>query len=125
MRHFLYRMRAANPAPAGDGDTGSWFLFYKWNIDEENYVPQYQPFLDASPGDFLWFVMDGLVRGGAPVLRVENPSLPHQRQEVWYDTKESVDFGGDNLQVSVLHLMHPEIAEEVGATWLKVARRRF
>lgn len=86
MKHIGYIMTGVAPAPAGDGDTKSWFEYYKWNNGGETYVPVRFPFKEAEAGDFLWFVMDGKVLGGASILRVETPPLPTQRQELWFDS---------------------------------------
>ena len=126
MRHFQYRMKSEAPAPAGDGDTGTWFSFYKWNIEDENFVPRRQPFLPIEAGDFLWFVMDGVVKGGVPVLRVELPSLPHQQQEIWYDPRQGVDFHGASLVLerSLIITAEEELPEEIGSSWMSAARKR-
>lgn len=86
MKHIEYVMTGVDPAPAGDGDTKTWFEYYKWNSDGETYVPVKFPFKAAEAGDFLWFVMDGKILGGATILRVETPPLPVQRQEIWFDS---------------------------------------
>lgn len=84
-------MCSTTPAPAGDGDTKSWFEFYKWTADGETYLPVKHPFISAEAGDFLWMVMDGRVLGGVPILRVETPTLPVQTQEVWFDASQILE----------------------------------
>lgn len=93
MKHLAYVMVSTSPAPAGDGDTKSWFEYYKWN-GGETFVPVSFPFLSAEEGDLLWFVMDGKVLGGAPILRVETPSLPVQRQELWFNSDDMLELPG-------------------------------
>lgn len=122
MRHFLYPMVSAAPAPAGDGDTASWFRYYKWPGDEEAYVPRRSPFLRAVPGDYLWFVLDGLVLGGVELERIEIPSLPTMKQELWYDQKKIVELYPTPSPPSMTS--EGDIDESVGAQWLKTAHKR-
>ena len=39
MSHFIYAMNSVDPAPAADGDTKSWFEYYKWDVDDFAFVP--------------------------------------------------------------------------------------
>lgn len=91
MKHIPYVMVGSDKAPAGDGNTASWFEYYKWNADGETYVPVRHPFIEAEEGDFLWFVLDSKVLGGVPILRAETPSLPVQIQELWFDASQIVE----------------------------------
>jgi len=129
MNHFLYFMKSNAKAPAGDGDTKSWFLYYKWNIEGESWVPKEAPFYEAEPGDMLWFVIDGTLLGGVPILRIENPSLPHQNQDVWYDAGKILESpeGGlrEGEQVDYLLVQGAaRLKQEVGDRWLAAARSR-
>lgn len=79
MSHFIYAMRAEDPAPATGGDTKSWFYYYKWDVDDFAYVPVdeaamlgFDPKLDGT--DVLWFVMDGALLGCVTIHAVM-PSL--------------------------------------------------
>lgn len=79
MSHFIYAMRADDPAPATGGDTKSWFYYYKWDVDDFAYVPVdeaamlgFDPKLDGT--DVLWFVLDGALLGCVPIHAVM-PSL--------------------------------------------------
>lgn len=95
MKHICYEIRSTDPAPAGDGDAKSWFEFYKWRAEGEQFVPvkydHFKGFIDAEPGDMLWFVIDSTVIGAAPIVRVETPSLPVQKQELWYDADKILE----------------------------------
>lgn len=114
MRHHLYLMTSDAPAPAGDGDTRSWFFFYKWNADGELYVPQRMPFLDVAAGDMVWFVMDGCVLGGAPVIRVEEEM---RHQEIWY-AGDAVRAFSVPMPVQEDYLEAREVPAPVADPWL-------
>ena len=131
MKHFLYVMHGSDPAPAGDGDTASWFDYYKWNVDEETYVPKSAPYLAIQDGDFLWFVLDAQVVGGAKVLRVETPSLPTQKQEIWYDPCQAFKLGWYVSQAFKLGWyvgwrmrMGHVLTDKTAKIWMMSARRR-
>ena len=127
-KHFLYVMEPNAPAPAGDGDTESWFRFYKWNVEGETFVPRKPPapfFTDVSPGDFVWFAFYGfgegarhcaLVLGGAQIVRVEDEN---RMQEIWYR--------GDDLYELNPPLeseeFRTEVPSEVAEQWLTKATR--
>lgn len=93
MQNWIYQMRSDDPAPAGDGDTGTWFQYYKWGAkDGETFVPKKWPFLAAQEGDRLWFVLDETILGYAPLLRVETPAARTQSQELWYDASKTYEL---------------------------------
>ena len=95
MSHFVYAMKSTDKAPAGDGTTATWFKYYKWDVDDETYVP-YQPSEDAVrpvANDVVWFVEDLHVLGCAKITKVVEGAL-HDRLEIWYDTRELQDFLG-------------------------------
>jgi len=124
-RHFLYAMKGSDPAPAGDGDTKSWFAYYKWGNPTVNCVPVSSPYLSAEPGDFIWFVMDGDVLGGARVFSVETPSLPHQKQEIWYRPEDVLEIPPEarvDWGWSYLGWTTAEISEDRGEVFLSSAR---
>lgn len=126
-KHHLYVMNPKAPAPAGDGDTKSWFLFYKFRVEGEVFVPKTEPFLKAEPGDYIWFAfVDRAVHGalpkvfgGAEIVRVEQESRAHQ--EIWYrgddilEWEEDIVYDGDP---DVLEVPAKEADE-----WLTRARR--
>jgi hypothetical protein len=111
-------MRGEDPAPVGDGDTRSWFRYYKWEVEGENFVPKKYPFLEAEGGDFVWFVMDGKLWGGAPVLRATTPPLQVQRQEIWYNADAIVEF--DPPAICLISSVGPDL----GAAWVNEAKKR-
>jgi len=92
VKNFLYAMESDDPAPAGDGDTRSWFMFYKWNVDGPSFVPRAFPFLDAEIGDFIWFALDGVIVGGAEITQVETPTLRVQTQELWFNPEDGLEL---------------------------------
>lgn len=129
-KHFLYLMNAKTKAPAGDGDTESWFYFYKWGRGVgETYLPQPPPFFEgAAPGDFIWpaFVARGfegrivaVPLGAAQIMRVEQE---RHVQEIWYDAD-------DIYAIDPLHQVHSslhesgEVPEELAKSWLMRATR--
>lgn len=120
MRHHLYLMSSIAPAPAGDGDTRSWFFFYKWNVEGDTYVPQKRPFLEAEQGDVLWFVLDGCVLGGAPITRVEL-EYSANREEIWY-RGESLLALPVPVPVAGAYLSARSVPANLGADWLASAQ---
>lgn len=116
MRHFVYTMRSEDPAPAGDGDTGSWFRHYKWAVDDQVFVPKRYPFLDATEVDYLWFSLDGVLLGGVPLDAVDTPSTPTQRQELSYHTKKILE-----MPPGCACEWEGEVTKEQGDKWLRMA----
>jgi|HigsolmetaAR201D_1030396.scaffolds.fasta_scaffold18162_3 hypothetical protein len=103
-KHHLYVMNPIAAAPAGDGDTKSWFLFYKFRVEGEVFVPKTAPLFKAEPGDYIWFAFEAQdpggrrcarVFGGAQIVRVEEES--RGRQEIWYRGDEVLDWPEDVL----------------------------
>jgi hypothetical protein len=114
MKHVLYNMQGAAPAPAGDGDTKSWFEYYKWDVDGEVFVPVQDT--RAKEGDVLWFAMDGDIIGCAIVLRLFQSVLSQNGGwEIWYR--------GDRIYKAVKRADVAMISEEIlpqeqGDAWL-------
>ena len=97
MKHFVYNLISGAAAPAGGGDTGSWFRFYKRQNDGETFVPvaadvSAEKGCRVRPGDRLWFVLDGEIVGGVSVLRVVSDEL-RGSSELWYAGGELVSHG--------------------------------
>ena len=71
-QHFVYIITRDAPAPSAGFDMGSWFDYYKWNTEGETFVPvsgdARLEFLRAKEGDWLWFIVDGLVLGCVVIL---------------------------------------------------------
>lgn len=91
--HAIYNMVGTDLDPVGSGDIRSWFRFYKWGKGKgQVYVPL-EVGLEELPGigDDLWFVMDGIILGYAPIL-VISTTLSSGRTEVWYDTDDVHEF---------------------------------
>lgn len=96
MRHWMYFMRGSDPAGQGKGSVKSWFLFYRWEKEEEVWLPVSSAEimkLEAmnqvpQPGDMLWLVMledtGVFVYGVTPVLRMFEDN-GNDRWEIWYD----------------------------------------
>ena len=122
MKHICYRMTGTDKAPVGDGDTKSWFEYYKWNAEGEQYVPVKYPFFEGvEPGDFIWFHMDGFFWGGAPVVRVETPSLPVQTQEVWFDADQMLQVA---VRTEPVFDVGRYLSDETGNDLLRLSRPR-
>jgi hypothetical protein len=113
-------MESEAKAPAGGGDTKSWFHFYKWDTEGEVFVPRKRPFYDASPGDYLWFFMNSQLLGGTHILRVE---LEESQgiQEIWYDAGQRlVVTDGPYILTSTV----PEVTQARGEAWLAAATQK-
>lgn len=102
MQHYTYLMRGNDPAPAGGGDTKSWFEYYKVGTGPDVFVPftseQLPPEHRPNPGDYLWFFMDGFLTGVTKVTGVLVDPLNNAVVEVYYDSDRVVptlvaDFG--------------------------------
>lgn len=91
MDHFIYAMNSKDPAPAAGGDTKSWFLHYKWDVDDFTFVPVPEDkLIDFSTEGLgkpttLWFVLDEVILGCAPI-HAFMPSL-NGSVELHYDTR--------------------------------------
>lgn len=99
MNHFIYVMKSTDPAPAAGGDTKSWFEHYKWDVDGIAFVPVPEGMLvdlESRPVDVLWFVMDNLVLGCAPIHACM-PSLSG-KIELHYDTRLIQEAGTPKLE---------------------------
>jgi hypothetical protein len=99
MSHFVYAMKSKDPAPVGGGTTEGWFLRYKWDVDDEAYVPvpTLQPGVPwPQVGDTIWFVMDRAPLGCAVITKVQEDPL-NDRHELWYDTRVLQDFQGQRM----------------------------
>jgi hypothetical protein len=121
MRHFLYCLWSSPVgALAGDGDTESWFRYYKWDTTGEVFVPVRAPFLAAEVGDTLWFSMDGELLGCAPIHRVDTPLRPTQTQELWYDA--------DKIEEMTCRVQAPpttrQVESEEASKWATMTRKR-
>lgn len=86
MRHFALSLHSDQPAPNGAGDAVSWFRFYKLDADDHVWVPRGFGLEEASVGDKLWFYLDDILIGYAPILRVE-PDALNGWDELWFDSR--------------------------------------
>lgn len=122
-KHFLYVMNPKAKAPAGDGDTKSWFLFYKFRVEGETFVPKTTPLFAAEPGDYIWFafesnVVQGVrpkIFGGAQIVRVEEVS--RGQQEIWYRGDQVIDWDEDVIFEGEPDAL--EIPAKEAEEWLK------
>lgn len=124
MRHFIYDVQSSAPAPAGGFDAGSWFRFYKWDVADEVFVPvagSYRPdFFDCEKGDLLWFSVDGVVVGCAPIVRVMDEPA-QMKTEVWYNAGERQVMPSEVLSDAVTGVVPQELGEE----WAKKVKEVF
>lgn len=117
VRHFLYSMQSRDRAPAGLGDTRSWFLFYKWGDNGEVFVPQGEPFLPIKEDDFVWFQLDEYVLGGAKVVRIEE-SMSQGVQEIWFNSDERVECDPPLPVTRIVLKNSYEVGNELAEFWL-------
>jgi hypothetical protein len=103
MRYFVYAMNGKDPAPAAGGDTESWFFFYKWDVGGDAFVPLASEPKGGLPvaGDLLWFVLDEVPIGYAPVVSVME--VDGGGYEIHYDTQKII---GPGKVVSALNVPH-------------------
>lgn len=91
MKHFVFAMNSNGRPPAGDGTMEAWFLYYKWDVDGEAFVPlpedSISPDARLDAGDVLWFILDERPIGCVPILRIEPDPLNHFI-EFHYDTRQ-------------------------------------
>lgn len=97
MAHFIYAMQSASTPPASGGTTLGWFLYYKWDVGGEAFVPVPEQSLACTggaptPGDTLWFLMDDRVMGYTTVSHTMDDPL-NGMTEVYYDTRQIRDLG--------------------------------
>lgn len=114
MHHFLYNMVSNTPAPAGAGDTDSWFRHYKLESGGETFVPSKEEY-EALEGDLLWFAMDAVIIGYAPILRQLEDGF-NNKWELWFDSTQYVPTPQPFAQVDSWATTVPE-AQAKG--WLK------
>lgn len=84
MQHFVYAVSYGSPAPAGIGDAASWLRYYKLDNDDEVFIPMAEGLEEIQAGDTLWFIIEGILYGAVPVLRIEEDAI-NERKEVWFD----------------------------------------
>lgn len=120
MKHFVYQMKALDPAPAGPRDrtTESWFNQYKVRGAGETYVPTRQEYAAAESGDTIWFQMDGTILSCAPFLRMQDDGM-NGRKELWYDADRMrmAGWAGGSLVADGI-----TVPRELGDLWLKSVR---
>lgn len=114
MQHYIFAMRAGEPAPAGHGDTKSWFEYYKVGNGPHTFVPF--PFGSIvedelpSPGDRLWFAMDGFLTGVTAITSTETGCFADSKLEVYYDSdKISPVIAGGPPVVPVTGKVTPQL----------------
>lgn len=94
MQHYIFAMRAGEPAPTGRGDTKSWFEFYKIGNGPHTFVPFPVDSVASdeypTPGDTLWFAMDGFLTGVTKITEMQAGSLLSSALEVYYDSDKIV-----------------------------------
>jgi hypothetical protein len=115
MQHFLYSMTSTKQAPAGGGDTESWFRFYKLEAREEVYVPSSRAYDDLKEGDLLWFAMDSVIIGYAPLLRQQRDEI-NDAWELWFDSSKYVAAPQPFAQVDSWMTTVPELQAQ---GWLR------
>lgn len=94
MQHYIFAMRAGEPAPAGHGDIKSWFEYYKMGNGPDTFVPFPAGSIAQedlpSAGDTLWFAMDGFLTGVTKITSINEGSFMNDKLEVYYDSDKIV-----------------------------------
>lgn len=113
MRHFIYAMDGSKPALAGGGDTESWFLYYKWNVGGEAFVPVPAEVGEMpEAGDLLWFLLNMYVIGYVEVLCTREDSAVLGTFEVVYNTQD-IRAGGPHDSAFPLYCPTGMATEEI------------
>lgn len=90
MQHYIYLMNGSDPAPAGGGDTKSWFEYYKVGTGPDVFVPftaeQLPEEERPNVGDLLWFIMDGFPTGVTKITGALVDPMHWGSVEVFYDS---------------------------------------
>jgi hypothetical protein len=117
MSHYLFNVTSEAPAPAAGNDMGSWFRHYKWEVDDEAFVPIHEParkhFLGAREGDLIWFSVDRVVIGCATITRLED-EIAQRKIEVWYDAQKR-QLAPEGIRADLWTT--GELPGEVGEEW--------
>src|ERR1019366_8541306 len=95
MRYWNYRMHGRDPDHAKNGDMRSWFMFYRWEKQEETFLPfdrSQASVLETKKempavGDVIWICLDYEVFGSTTVTGVVE-DCANERWEIWYDGAE-------------------------------------
>lgn len=99
MQHYIFAMRAGEPAPAGRGGIKSWFEFYKKDAGDHVFVPFPPESIDEDKlpcaGDKLWFAMDGYLFGVANITEVSTSCLSRAHIEVYYNSDKIVPVSAE------------------------------
>lgn len=104
MNHFIYAMKADDPAPATGGDTKSWFEYYKWDVGGHAFVPVPESALtdlEFQALEVVWFIMDGELLGCCKVDAV-HPSLSNNMVELHYNT-ENMQVAAKGAYIDIQH----------------------
>jgi len=116
MQHYIFAMRAGEPAPAGRGDTKSWFEYYKMGNGPHTFVPFPVDSIGEdehpSAGDALWFAMDDFLIGVTQVTGIQAGSLLSSALEVYYDSDKilPVIAGGPASPPAMGKVKPPQLA---------------
>lgn len=112
-KHFVYRMQPEKRAPAGCGDTKSWFEYYKLGAAGETFVPTSDPYEEIGPGDVMWFFFEDRPHGGAFITKViEDPM--QDLQEIWFDSEKYFSFAGADGEWT-----DRDVPAPIGEGWLQ------
>lgn len=107
MQHYIFAMRAGDPAPAGHGDIKTWFEYYKMDTGPDVFVPFPPGSLGEDehpgPGDKLWFAMDGFLIGVTDVTGFNAGGFYTDKLEVYYDSDKILKLitGGPAVDISL------------------------
>lgn len=127
MKDVLYIRKGSDKAPQGGGDTRSWLFYYKLRAGEDSELSVPGPDRDydkttevkdePEAGDRLWFILDELIVGVVPVLRVMFDDL-NNRNEYWYN-------GIDLYEISITLNETTRAQIQDGSLWKQLSRPQF
>ena len=93
MKHYVFSAEVDRVGPGGMS-MFDWFMGYRWDNSGALWVPFPQTLPTTGVPGTLWFFVDGVVAGLAPVTYVQHDDM-NEREEVWYLAEQVHKFGDE------------------------------